>query len=306
MPSRERVPDFFIVGHHKCGTTALYEMLRAPPADLHARCQGAVVLPAGEPRVLLQKSSQLPKTLEEYLALFAAASPEQRAGEATPSYLMSDTAARASRSCNRSAHHRDPARARELSALAASAESADHAETETNLRKALALEEDRRQGNAIPRDADRRRISFIQSTSAMSSSCAAITRYFHPSRCWCSSTRISGATTKPPFVRCCGSWRSTNPSLGGDKRKPDGSRAIPRAYGFLRSLHLGRGPAARVAKAGIKAFTPRQLRREATASLERRVLYRDPGPPDERLMLELRRRFKGEVTRERVPGSGPH
>ena len=26
-----RVPDFFIVGHAKCGTTALYEMLRAHP-----------------------------------------------------------------------------------------------------------------------------------------------------------------------------------------------------------------------------------------------------------------------------------
>ncbi len=26
-----RVPDFFIVGHAKCGTTALYEMLRTHP-----------------------------------------------------------------------------------------------------------------------------------------------------------------------------------------------------------------------------------------------------------------------------------
>ncbi len=26
-----RVPDFFIVGHPKCGTTALYEMLRRHP-----------------------------------------------------------------------------------------------------------------------------------------------------------------------------------------------------------------------------------------------------------------------------------
>src|SRR6202034_862208 len=29
--SRARVPDFFIVGHAKCGTTALYEMLRRHP-----------------------------------------------------------------------------------------------------------------------------------------------------------------------------------------------------------------------------------------------------------------------------------
>src|SRR5580693_6355814 len=27
----QRIPDFFIVGHAKCGTTALYEMLRRHP-----------------------------------------------------------------------------------------------------------------------------------------------------------------------------------------------------------------------------------------------------------------------------------
>src|SRR5437867_3473853 len=29
--SQQRLPDFFIVGHHKSGTTALYEMLRGHP-----------------------------------------------------------------------------------------------------------------------------------------------------------------------------------------------------------------------------------------------------------------------------------
>ena len=41
------VPDFFIVGHAKCGTTALYEMLRTPSGDLHARPQGARLLRNG-------------------------------------------------------------------------------------------------------------------------------------------------------------------------------------------------------------------------------------------------------------------
>jgi len=29
--SPRRIPDFFIIGHHKSGTTALYEMLRRHP-----------------------------------------------------------------------------------------------------------------------------------------------------------------------------------------------------------------------------------------------------------------------------------
>jgi hypothetical protein len=68
-----------------------------------------------------------------------------------------------------------------------------------------------------------------------------------------------------------------------------------RAYDVLRSLYLGRGPVARMAKTGIKLLTPRRLRRDASEAVARRMLYGDPQPPDEALMLELRRRFEPEV-----------
>ncbi|MGC2374989.1 MAG: sulfotransferase, partial [Solirubrobacteraceae bacterium] len=98
---RGRVPDFFIVGHPKCGTTALYEMLRRHPQifmpelkeprffdeDLRAR-----FLPGAPDR---GAPPTIPGTLEQYLSLFERATPEQRAGEASPSYLMSSVAARA-------------------------------------------------------------------------------------------------------------------------------------------------------------------------------------------------------------------
>ena len=45
-----RVPDFFIVGHAKSGTTALLHDAAPPSADLHARPQGAVVLRRGAAR----------------------------------------------------------------------------------------------------------------------------------------------------------------------------------------------------------------------------------------------------------------
>ena len=68
-----------------------------------------------------------------------------------------------------------------------------------------------------------------------------------------------------------------------------------RLYELVRSVYLGRGPASSAAKAVIKALVPRRLRLEALQTTRRRVLYRKPGPPDESLMLELRRRYRGEV-----------
>ncbi|MEA2209418.1 MAG: hypothetical protein QOF54_1895, partial [Solirubrobacteraceae bacterium] len=69
----------------------------------------------------------------------------------------------------------------------------------------------------------------------------------------------------------------------------------PRAYDMVRSLYLGRGRAAIAAKAAVKAVVPRALRRQGLRRLRDTVLYASPPPPDEELMLELRRRFKGEV-----------
>src|ERR1700679_2403267 len=89
-----RIPEFFIVGHPKSGTPALYEMLRAHPQifmpelkepwffaeDMRARFQTA-------------RSGVVPETLEQYLSLFDAAGEEQRSGEATSCYLRSSCAA---------------------------------------------------------------------------------------------------------------------------------------------------------------------------------------------------------------------
>ena len=89
-----RVPDFFIVGHHKSGTSALYEMLKGHPQIF--RCSPK------EPRYMASdmrerfaqpRERSHPQTLDEYLALFADAAPEQRAGEASATYLWSHTAA---------------------------------------------------------------------------------------------------------------------------------------------------------------------------------------------------------------------
>src|SRR4030088_2322138 len=89
-----RVPDFFIVGHAKCGTTALYEMLRPHPEIFMPELKEPLYF-ATDLRARRQRRSagSLPTELEEYLALFDRAQPGQRVGEASSSYLWSHQAA---------------------------------------------------------------------------------------------------------------------------------------------------------------------------------------------------------------------
>ena len=92
--SNLRVPDFFIVGQPKSGTTALYEALRAHPQlympDLKEPVFLASDLLAGLRRPTVRAR---PQNLEEYLALFVDATPGQRIGEASSLYLWSRAAA---------------------------------------------------------------------------------------------------------------------------------------------------------------------------------------------------------------------
>jgi hypothetical protein len=146
----QRAPDFFIVGHPKCGTTALYEMLRRQPG---------IYMPAlKEPQFFAEEMREgprpehLPDTLEQYLALFDGARSDQLLGEASPSYLRSRTAAGAIADLQPSARIiailREPAsllRSVHLQFVQAAIE------TEHDLRKALALEPERRQGRSLPR-----------------------------------------------------------------------------------------------------------------------------------------------------------
>src|ERR1700733_5877159 len=85
-----RVPDFFIVGHPKCGTTALYEMLRAHPQIYMPDFKEPWFFAHDmRPRFQPVRSGTVPDTLERYMSLFAAAAPGQRVGEASSSYLRS-------------------------------------------------------------------------------------------------------------------------------------------------------------------------------------------------------------------------
>ena len=75
--TQARVPDFFIVGHSKCGTSALYEMLKRHPQIFMPDLKEPAFLNTDVPTQLPPRgAAPVPHTPEEYLALFAPARPE--------------------------------------------------------------------------------------------------------------------------------------------------------------------------------------------------------------------------------------
>ncbi len=296
-PGPARVPDFFIVGQPKSGTTALSEMLRRQPeiympdskepwffaAELHERTPPR---PGGTPA-----------TLEEYLAWFGAADPEQRMGEASPLYLWSRTAA--ARIAEVQPEARIIAILREPAALLRSLHLQfveSYIETESDFRKAISLEGSRRAGRKIPR------YSYWPQTLVYSEH----VRYVDQLRRY-----YAVFAPEQVLVLIYDDFRHDNEAtvrtvlrfLGLDgaapikpmEANPTVAVRSQRLHELLHAVSVGRGPISRGIKAGIKALTPTGLRRGALHATQRGVIYREPPEPDERFMLELRRRFKGEV-----------
>ena len=64
---------------------------------------------------------------------------------------------------------------------------------------------------------------------------------------------------------------------------------------LLYEITMGRGRIPQAIKTAIKAGTPQQLRRHALQTTYSKLIYSKPQPPDQEWMTELRRRFKPEV-----------
>jgi hypothetical protein len=293
-----RVPDFFIVGHAKSGTTALYEMLRRHPQ---------IYLPDGKepwyfasdmrPRFKPPSGGLPPATLEDYVSLFSAAGPEQRAGEASSSYLWSRTAA--ARIAEVSPDARIIAILREPSSFLRSLHLQlvqTHVESERDLRRAISLEEARRNGRHVPRRSHRPQL--LQYADHV--------RYVEQLRRY---EGLFGA--EQVLVLIYEDFRRDNEAtvrrvlrfLDVDDTHPievlDANPTVAlrsqQLDEMVHAVSVGRGPASRAAKSVVKALTPTSARRELLRLAQQRVVHGTPRPPDEAFMRELRRRFRGEV-----------
>jgi Sulfotransferase family len=289
-----RVPDFFIVGHAKSGTTALHEMLGAHPQIYMPELKETQFF-ARELHPTLRPSRRHPDTLERYVSLFAPAAPEQRAGEVSPSYLRSHTAA------GRIAELRPDARIiailREPTSFIRSLHLQliqAHVETEKDLAKAIALEAARhrqQQTTDIPTPQGLfyqehvRYVEQLRRYHAVFPREQILVLIYDDFR----ADNEGTLRTVLQFLEV-----DDSAPIALSEANPSVRVRSPRAYELERSLYMGRGRTASAVKATIKTLTPRRLRHDALTVL-RRAQRGTPLPPDEVLMLELRRRFKPEV-----------
>lgn len=295
--AHKRIPDFFIVGNSKSGTTALYQMLRQHPQifmpdnkepwffadELHVRTP--------------PRPEGTPETLEDYMSLFESARPEQLAGEATALYLWSRTSARRIAEVQPDARIiailREPAsflRSLHLQFVET------YVETENDLGKALALEEPRRQGRCIPRYTYWPAVLLYSEHVRYVEMLRRYHAVFPPEQMLVliyDDFRRDNEATVRQVLRFLGADDTLN--VEALEANPTVRARSQRLSELVHAISVGRGPVSLAVKAAVKALTSRRLRRAVLEETKRRVVFADPGPPDEQLMLELRRRFKAEV-----------
>ena len=288
-PTSGRIPDFFIVGHHKSGTTALYEMLRRHPQIYMPELK--------EPRYFAHdlreqfepvRTERLPHTLQEYLALFDRATPGQITGEASPSYLRSTVAARAIAELQPNARIiailREPAsfvRSFHLQLVQ------DGVETETDLRSAVEAEEIARSSQTLRRYSDH--VEYVEQLRRFEDA-------FGRERMLVLIYEDFRADNRAAL-------ESVLTFLGVDAGVPietlDANPTVRvrsrRLSRIVNGFYAGRGPVRRALKSAVKAVTPERMHRGAFQAVRRRVLYAKPPPVDEAFELELRRRFTPQV-----------
>ncbi len=186
------VPDFFIVGHQKCGTTALYEMLRGHPQ---------IFMPdVKEPRFFapdlrsrlrpddrsVRPTAARPTRSRTTSRCSPLRAPDQLAGEASPQYLRSHAAAGAI------AEVQPQARIIAILREPASFLRSFHLQFLTPIRRPRRDFAGRSAWKRRGAKASRYRAAATSpassptpSTSATSSSCGASSRPSDASRCWC-------------------------------------------------------------------------------------------------------------------------
>lgn len=301
-----RVPDFFIVGHAKCGTTALYQMLRQHPEIYMPAVKEPYFFAVDNPLprkasgrrwTALDQTGTRSETFEEYLSLFAAAEPGQRVGEASTHYLWSLTApgriAEAQPDARIVAILREPASF--LRSLHMQLAQNGH-ETQTSFRKAMALEPARREGRRIPRRSVWPRCLLYSERVRYVEQLRRYREAFGAERVlvliYDDFKRDNEAT-----VRAVLRFLEVNDTVSLQLTEANPTVAVRsvQMQRLVGKVRRGEGAVPRAIKNAVLALTSQQLRNEVLHPLRRRAVYGPPQAPDERFMLELRRRFKPEV-----------
>lgn len=292
-----RLPDFFLVGHQKSGTTAIFEMLNQHPQ--------VYLPPIKEPWFFGEELRDRPPprpqgiaaTLEQYAALFAAATAGQRIGDASPQYLWSRTAAeQIARACPDAsivAVLREPAsylRSLHLQFVET------NIELESDLERALELEPRRREGRDLPRHTYWPQMLLYSEHTRYVEQLKRFRDRFPAERVKVliyDDFLDDNLATVRSIVRFLGLDDSA--PLEPVHANPTVSPRSQRLNELVHAVGVGRGPVSRGVKRAIKAVTPAGPRRRAFYAVRRSLVFGSPPAADEQLMQSLRRRLAPEV-----------
>ncbi len=297
------MPDFFIVGHAKCGTTALYEMLRRHPQVFmpdrkepwYFACDNPNPQTTGERSIAF--TGRRRESLGDYLSLFADARAGQRVGEASSSYLWSRSAPASIAAMRPDARivaiFREPAsflRSLHLQMLST------HTETEKDFRMAVELDDARRESRHIPKTSYWPQVLIYSDRVRYVEQLARYRAVFPADQMLVliyDDFRADNQATVRRVMRFL-EIDDSHPIEVIEANRTVGVRSV-RLDGLRRSLRAGRGPGFRALRDLGKAFTTQRAREQLYYPLLRRTVYAKAPPADPGFILELRRRFKSEV-----------
>jgi hypothetical protein len=292
-----RVPEFFIVGHGKSGTTAMYEMLVRQPGVFMPACKEPWFFASELLERMPPRPEGTPATLAEYEALFAGAAADQVAGESTTLYLWSHTAAGRIAEVRPDAKIivflREPAsflRSLHLQFLQT------YIETEPDFRAAIEAEPRRRAGEEPSRYSYWPQLLLYSEHIRYAEQLRRFEQHFP-------AEQMLVLIYDDFLADNAGTVERVLEFLGVEQRAPvETVHANPTVIPRSRRLHeltqavgVGRGPASRAIKTAIKAVTPDGLRRRAFYSFQNKLVFGRPPAADEDFLAELRRRYRGEV-----------
>ena len=298
--SGRRLPDFFVVGHAKCGTTAMCEMLGAHPQVFLPRFKETQFLsraPHHRTDMPRRRETLRPQTLDAYLSLFESAGPEQRAGEGSTEYIRTPAAApHIAELCPEArivAAFREPAsflRSLHLQLLEVGVE------TESDFAKALGLEERRSRGKSIPRHCAWPPALLYSQHVHYAEQLRQYHELFGSERVLVliyDDFRADNEGTVRQVLRFLG--LDASPPVEALEANPTVRVRSHRAGELIGAISTGRGPASRATRTLVKSLTSERLRRGALSAVGRLVVDKDPRPPDDAFMEGLRRSLHSEV-----------
>jgi hypothetical protein len=291
----QKVPDFFIVGQPKCGTTALYEMLKRHPhiymPDVKEPQYFADELAVEPP------PTGLPTTIDHYLSLFADAAPDQLVGEASALYLWSHTAAR------NIARMRPDARIIMIVREPASFLLSLHLymikiqiETEKDLGRALMLEDERKHDRQLPTGGYWRPLLIYSEHMKYLDQLHRYQDAFPADQLLVllyDDFRADNQASIRTILRFLGLDYTI------DLQMIESNQSVRvrarRVAQVIEAVSQGRGRSLAMLKTAVEAVTTQPIRRAAQKVVRDRIVYARPRDPDHKLILELRRRYKPEV-----------